>query len=88
MNTINQIIDIKSVRELARVYDTEQLTLCIDEQIAGQTNGCEISGDNTQVINALSRASVIRQLMDKGASLPEATRELGRRMRRFIELNR
>ena len=84
MNTLNQVSEIKNVRELAQLFNTEQISKCIDDQIETQSNSCEIFEDNIKALNTLARAGVIRQLLDKGVSLPEATRQLGRRMRNEI----
>ena len=86
MKNINQITSIKTLREIANTYNAQQINQCLKSQISHQTNECAFTGAQTEVVNALARAGVVRQLVDDGASLSEATRELGRRMRNVIEL--
>lgn len=87
MNESMQIASIKNLREIASEYNARQINQCIYDQIDKQSNNCKVTGENTEVVNALARAGVIRQLIDNGASLAEATRELGRRMRSAIAMN-
>jgi len=44
-------------------------------------NICLMDGNSEKIINELSKAEVIRELIDKGMSLADALRELARRMR-------
>jgi hypothetical protein len=44
-------------------------------------NTCDVVDETDEVITALSRAEVIRELMDEGKSFSEALRELARRIR-------
>ena len=81
MKALNQVSDIKTVRELAQLFNAKQISKCIDDQIETQSNDCEITGENIDIVNTLARAGVIRQLTDSGSSFQEAVRELGRRMR-------
>jgi ADP-dependent phosphofructokinase/glucokinase len=82
MNNSTQTFMIKQIRILASINDKDRITQCIDQQLNKNSNSCGIEDkDQTRVLNILSRALVVRQIMDKGASLTEAIRELGRRMR-------
>lgn len=87
MKVLNESSDIRHVRALARTMDAGQIARCINQQLAHQPHGCVVCGDTEQVLNILSRAHVVRQLMEDGASLGEALRELGRRMRRLSDLD-
>ena len=84
---MNQIltteIGIQNIRQLAEEFTSNQLDQCQNEQIQDHTNSCKLTGETTEILNGLARAAVIRKLIDEGASLPEAMRELGRRMRGF-----
>ncbi len=44
-------------------------------------NICLMDGNSEKIINELSKAEVIREMIDKGMSLADALRELARRMR-------
>lgn len=87
MNNTNQSPNMKSLRFIANEYTSSQINQCINEQISDQANKCNIDGETADVVNALARAGVIRELIDNGLSLTEATRELGRRMRSVAEMN-
>jgi len=86
MNNTNQLTSVKALRRIAIAYTTEQINQCLNDEISEQTNNCNLQGDSVEIINALSRAGVIRELIDNGLSLPEATRELARRMRYLVKL--
>ncbi len=74
-------MDTKELRKLAETYSPAQLENCIREQLATGTNECRRADDPDEVITALSKAEVVRELMDEGRSFPEALRELARRIR-------
>jgi len=74
-------MDVKQIKDLAKRFSPEQIEGCITQQIETGKNIC-LKDDNSQkIINELSKAEVIRDLMDTGMSLPDALRELARRMR-------
>ena len=50
-------------------------------QIQTGKNICLTDNNSEKIINELSKAEVIRDLMDTGMSLADALRELARRMR-------
>jgi len=85
MQKQNPLTSIKVVRDIASVFNPEQISQCLENQIRNETNECGIYGEHIDIVNALARAGTIRQLVENGASLTEATRELGRRMRRITE---
>jgi len=76
-----QEIHIKEIKELAKKFTPEQLENCIAQQITEGQNVCEIAGPTEYVINELSKAEFVRELMEKGMSLTDAVRELARRIR-------
>jgi hypothetical protein len=74
-------MDINQIRTIAKKYTPEQIDGCITQQIETGNNICLIDANSEKIINELSKAEVIRQLMDEGMSLADALRELARRMR-------
>ncbi len=75
-------METKELRKLVEKYSAEKLEGCIAQQLAKGENECSIT-DTTEdeVIAELSKAEVVRELMDEGRSFSEALRELGRRIR-------
>ncbi|GER93874.1 hypothetical protein A45J_1631 [hot springs metagenome] len=76
-----QEIHIKEIKELAKKFTPEQIEGCISQQMHEGTNVCDISGTTEQVINDLSKARFVRDLMDKRMSMTDAVRELAKRIR-------
>jgi hypothetical protein len=74
-------MDIKHVREIAKKYTPEQIEGCISDQIETGRNVCLTDETSEKIINELSKAEVVRELMDQGMDLAGALRELARRMR-------
>ncbi len=73
--------DIKEIKELTKRFTPEQIEGCITQQIKTGENICLRNESAEKIINELSKAEVIRDLIDKGMSLADAMRELARRMR-------
>lgn len=71
-------IDLKKIVEK---YSSEQLEACIRQQLEKGENACEIIDRADEVITDLSKAEVMRELMDQGMKFSDALRELGRRIR-------
>jgi hypothetical protein len=69
------------VKKLAEKYSPEQIEACIRQQVEKGENACDIIDETDEVITALSKAEVVRELMDQGMTLSNALRELGRRIR-------
>jgi flagellar biosynthesis/type III secretory pathway chaperone len=69
------------IKELVEKYSPEQLETCIAQQLEKGENLCNIVDRSDKVIEELSKAAVIRELMGQGMSFSEALRELGRRIR-------
>jgi len=74
-------MDIKNIREIAKKYTPEQIESCISKQIETGKNICLTDATSEKIINELSKAGVVRELMDQGMDLADALRELARRMR-------
>ncbi len=70
------------LKKLSQQFSLTQIEQCIDQQIAKGTNACTPSAaEGDAVLEVLSKATVVRELMDKGMTFPEALRELGKRIR-------
>ncbi len=74
-------MDTKGLKKLVEKYSLDQLEHCILQQLAKGENECELPDDTDEVITALSKAEVVRELMDQGKTFSEALRELARRIR-------
>lgn len=74
-------MDIKNIREIAKKYTPEQIEGCISKQIETGKNVCLTDATSEKIINELSKAGVVRELVDQGMDLADALRELARRMR-------
>ena len=72
----------QDLKNIVEKYSAEQLEVCIRQQLAKGENACEIVDDKTdEVVAELSKAEVVRELMEKGMKFSDALRELGRRIR-------
>ena len=74
-------MDTKELKKLVEKYTPNQLEFCIRQQLEKGENQCEIIDRTDEVITALSKAEVVRELMDQGMKFSDALRELGRRIR-------
>lgn len=75
---------IREVRELAKKFTAGQIEACLTEQISEGTNVCLTGSSPAAIINELSKADLVRTLMDKeGMTLADAVRELARRIRKY-----
>jgi hypothetical protein len=74
-------IDIKQIKDIAKRFTPEQIEGCITQQIETGKNVCLTDETSEKIINELSKADVVRELMDQGMDLADALRELARRMR-------
>lgn len=75
-------MDVKKIRDIAHKYTPEQIEGCITQQIESGSNICLTDESSEKIINELSKAEVVREMIDEGMSLADALRELARRMRR------
>lgn len=71
----------QDLKKLTEKYSAEQIESCIRQQLEKGENACEIINETDEVITALSKAGVVRELMDEGRTFSDALRELGRRIR-------
>jgi hypothetical protein len=71
----------QDLKKLTEKYSSEQIDACIRQQLAKGKNACEIVDETDEVVTALSKAEVVRELMDEGRTFSDALRELGRRIR-------
>ncbi len=76
-----QDIYIKEIKELAKKFTPQEIEQCIMQQLQEGVNICDISGPTEYVINELSKAEFVRELIDKGMTITDAVRELARRIR-------
>ncbi|MEW6003449.1 MAG: hypothetical protein AB1638_12500 [Nitrospirota bacterium] len=74
-------IDIKEIKEIAQRFTAEQIESCITQQVETGENVCVQTESAEKIINELSKAGVVRKLMEEGMSLADALRELARRIR-------
>jgi uncharacterized protein YoaH (UPF0181 family) len=74
-------MDTKSIREIAKRFTPEKIESCISQQIGTGQNICLTDANSEKIINELSKAEVVRELIDQGMSMGDALRELARRMR-------
>ena len=78
-------MEIAEIRELARKITPEQIDGCITQQIETGENICLRDESTEKVVNELSKAQFVRKLMAQGIDMPDAIRELARRIRRVQE---
>lgn len=71
----------QDIKKLVEKYSYEQIDACIKQQLAKGENECNVVDSSNEVIEILSKAGVIREIMDSGMKFSEALRELGHRIR-------
>lgn len=76
---------IAAVRELAKHFSVAELQACMEQQHETGNNGCHNKEEKQATMNLLAKAGFVASQMTKGLSLNKAMRELGRRMRVFLE---
>ena len=74
-------MDIAQIKDIAQKYTPDEIEGCITQQVESGKNVCLTDENSEKIINELSKAEVIRSLVDEGFSLADAIRELARRMR-------
>ncbi len=72
---------LKEIKELAKKFTAEELNLCIDQQLKKGKNICDVSGPTIEVLNILSKAEYVKNLMNQGISMTDAVRELAKKIR-------
>jgi cell fate (sporulation/competence/biofilm development) regulator YmcA (YheA/YmcA/DUF963 family) len=75
------IMKTPEIKKLVEKYSPGQLEACIVQQLEKGENACDVVDESDKVIAELSKAAVIRELMDTGMRFSEALRELARRIR-------
>jgi len=89
MSTQNTVINCTNgVREVANKFSLPEIQQCMDDQRNTLRNTCNVCMNNTDPMDTLARASYVRLLFDQGMSLNEAYRELGVKMRAWMEVSR
>lgn len=78
-------MDIREIRKIAERFTPEEIEGCITRQIETGKNICIESEATDKIVNELSKAVFIRELMEQGMTLADSLRELARRMRRLQE---
>ncbi len=71
----------QDLKKIVDKYSAQQLEACIRQQLEKGENACDIVDETNDVITELSKAEVVRELMEQGMSFSDALRELGRRIR-------
>ncbi|HUI45466.1 MAG TPA: hypothetical protein VL122_05720 [Nitrospirota bacterium] len=70
------------MKKIVEKYSSEQLEACIRQQLEKGENSCEVIEEGNEIITDLSKAEVVRELMEQqGMKFSDALRELGRRIR-------
>ncbi len=70
------------LKKIVEKYSAAQLEGCIRQQLEKGENACEVIEEADEVITDLSKAEVVRELMEQqGMKFSDALRELGRRIR-------
>jgi cell fate (sporulation/competence/biofilm development) regulator YmcA (YheA/YmcA/DUF963 family) len=75
------LVKTSEIKNLVEKHSPAQLESCIAQQLEKGENLCNIVDQTDTVIAELSKAAVIRELMNTGMSFSEALRELARRIR-------
>jgi hypothetical protein len=74
-------METKELKRLVEKYSADKIESCISQQVAKGENECGVGDGSDEVITELSKAEVVRELMDEGRSFSDALRELARRIR-------
>ena len=69
------------LKKLVEKFSAVQIESCIQQQLSKGANACDVVDSADEVIAELSKAEVVRELMDEGRSFSEALRELGKKIR-------
>ncbi len=74
-------METKELKKLIETFSADQLEACIRQQLEKGENACNIIDETDEIIATLSKAEVVREIMDEGRTFSDALRELGRRIR-------
>ena len=80
---MEKAIDIKEIRQLARMFSPEEIEHCIEMHLRQEKHKCPLTGTDEHIINTLAKAQFVRKRVNEGASLIDAIREIAERIRRF-----
>jgi ribosomal protein L17 len=72
-------------KKLAEIYSAEVLDTCINDQISNNTNVCYMIGSDEEIVGTLSKAKVLRNMVEGGMTMQIAMRNLAHRMRSLSE---
>ncbi len=73
--------ELKQIKDIAQRFTPEEIESCITNQVETGENSCLTDARSEKIISQLSKAGVVRDFMNQGMSLPDALRELAKRMR-------
>jgi hypothetical protein len=74
-------VAIATIRRLARQFDADQLERCLQEELQLGDNECIREGSRDEIVGELAKAEFVRHQVERGVALPDAIRELARRIR-------
>lgn len=64
-------METKELKKLVEKYSVEQIEACIRQQVEKGANECNVVDGTDEVVTELSRAEVMRELMDQGKTFSE-----------------
>lgn len=74
-------IHVAEIRELAKRFSADQIEHCMELVLQQQDNPCFDTREAEEAMNVLAKAEFVKSQMERGDTLAEAMRELGRRIR-------
>jgi len=77
-------MDLTEIRRLASSYSFDQLEDLVTHMTENEGEALYTDPERAEMFNTLVKAEIVRKFVDEGMSLPEAIRELGRRMRSVV----
>lgn len=80
-NQTNPNTHIADIRRLAGHYGASAIEQCIQLALADQANPCYSAQETSETMNVLAKTGFVIGQMQRGMTLAQAMRELGRRMR-------
>ena len=72
---------ITEIRELAKQFNAGAIEECIELALQNRENPCYSRGEQEDIMNVLAKVNFVKVQMQRGLSLAQAMRELGKRMR-------
>jgi hypothetical protein len=74
-------VTIATIRRLARQFDADELARCLEDELRLGGNECVRDGSRDEIVGELAKAEFVRHQVERGVALPDAIRELARRIR-------